>query len=74
MNLTTQVDSHGIVHAASFRDPSGFMFFNGQGQLLRQVNQRYYSNYRQLIDSGLHDELVGNGLMVRQLYLLGQQI
>jgi ribosomal protein L11 methylase PrmA len=49
---------------ASFRDPSGFIFRDAQGRLCRQVNPSYLPHYRQLMDSGLHQELVDAGLMV----------
>ncbi len=48
---------------SSFRDPSGFLFTR-DGQLYRQVNQRYRSHYDQLIGSGLYDELVAAGLLI----------
>ncbi len=48
---------------ASFRDPSGFLFYQ-DGVLYRQVNQEYQSHYDQLMESGLYQELVENGLMV----------
>jgi hypothetical protein len=49
--------------AASFRDPSGFLF-RRDGVLYRQVNQAYADNYRKLMDSGLYQELVDAGLLV----------
>ena len=48
---------------SSFRDPSGFVFYKDD-LLLRQVNQSYGNNYRQLMDSGLYDVLVSRGLLV----------
>lgn len=45
-------------HAASFRDPSGFVFFDQEGTLLRQINRVYEADYRALMDSGLYRELV----------------
>jgi len=47
----------------SFRDPSGFVF-SQDGVLYRQVNLPFAHYYRQLIDSGLHAELVRDGLIV----------
>ncbi len=52
------------VHTASFRDPAGFVFFDSRGQLLRQINHRSQQDYRKLVDSGLCEELVRDGLMV----------
>jgi len=42
---------------ASFRDPSGFVFYQ-EGRPYRQINQFYREDYRQLMDSGLYQELV----------------
>ncbi|MBL7644672.1 MAG: class I SAM-dependent methyltransferase [Candidatus Hydrogenedentes bacterium] len=50
--------------AASFRDPSGFVFRDDQGVLLRQVNAVYGPHYDQLMDSGLYAKLVKRGLLV----------
>ena len=49
--------------AASFRDPSGFLFTR-DGDLFRQVNQAYGEEYDRLIGSGLYDALVGDGLLI----------
>jgi methyltransferase family protein len=49
---------------SSFRDPSGFLFRDGSGTLLRQVNERYRSDYRLLMESGLYRDLVDNRLLV----------
>ena len=49
--------------AASFRDPSGFVF-RQDGVVLRQVNEAYGEDLRRLFDSGLHTELVEAGLLV----------
>lgn len=48
---------------ASFRDRSGFLF-QREGKLLRQVNLAYRDDYALLTDSGLYDELAGQGLLV----------
>lgn len=50
-------------HAASFRDPSGFLFHQ-DGSLYRQVNQVYREHYDHLMDSGLFSELVGAGKLL----------
>ncbi len=50
-------------HPASFRDPSGFLFTR-DGRLFRQVNQRYAKDYEHLLESGLYDDLVSDGLLV----------
>jgi len=51
------------LHPASFRDPSGFLFTR-DGQLFRQINKKYAADYDHLLDSGLYDDLVGDGLLV----------
>ena len=48
---------------ASFRDPSGFLFFRA-GILYRQVNRSYAADYDLLMSSGLYDKLVKVGLLV----------
>ena len=49
--------------AASFRDPSGFLF-TVQGDLYRQVNQVYRSDYERLASSGLYEELTSSDLLI----------
>ena len=49
---------------SSFRDPSGFLFTR-DGQLYRQINQAYQSDYTRLIESGLYSRLVKNGWLVQ---------
>ncbi len=49
--------------AASFRDPSGFLF-RKEGKLYRQINQVYADDYRLLNESGLYDRLVEKGLLI----------
>lgn len=48
----------------SFRDPAGAVFTR-EGTVYRQVNRSYEPHYRRLVDSGLADELIGAGLLVR---------
>ncbi len=43
--------------AASFRDPSGFLFTR-DNCLYRQVNQKYQPDYERLMSSGLYERLV----------------
>jgi hypothetical protein len=47
----------------SFRDPSGFVFFK-DNTLFRSVSYLYRDNYDHLIQSGLYDKLVGDGLLI----------
>src|SRR5215216_7686976 len=49
--------------AASFRDPSGFLFAR-DGVLYRQVNRKYEQEYTRLMESGLYDKLVKAGLLI----------
>jgi hypothetical protein len=49
--------------AASFRDPSGFVFERGEG-LFRQVNRSYAGLYDRLMGSGLYEGLTAAGLLV----------
>lgn len=49
--------------AASFRDPSGFMFRH-QGRVLRQVNKAYQANFDALKSSGLLAALFKHRLLI----------
>ena len=49
--------------AASFRDPSGFLF-RRDGKLYRQVNQAYQENYDKLVKSGLIQKLTKAGMLI----------
>ncbi len=54
----------GSREAASFRDPSGFVYRVDGGTVLRQVNACYAPQYRRLMKSGLYEELTADGLLV----------
>ena len=54
---------NGVV-ASSFRDPSGFVFYN-ENQLYRQINTCYRHHYDQLISSGLYAALLSTGLLIQ---------
>jgi hypothetical protein len=60
--MSSQVQDHQVV-ASSFRDPSGFLFWE-QGVLYRQVNQVYREHYDYLISSGLYEHLVRRKLLI----------
>ena len=47
----------------SFRDPSGFLFWQ-DGELYRQVNKVYGESYDHLVNSGLYEALVQAGLLI----------
>ena len=49
--------------SGSFRDPSGFMF-KRNGELYRQVNQKYHEEYDLLMSSGLYDQLTKSKTLV----------
>jgi hypothetical protein len=49
--------------AASFRDPSGFLFQQA-GVLYRQVNKSYKTHYDMLMKSGLYERLVKGGILI----------
>ncbi len=51
------------IHESSFRDPSGFLFYEN-GKLLRQVNTCYQDDYDLLMGSGLYDKLREKGFLV----------
>jgi hypothetical protein len=49
--------------AASFRDPSGYLF-RRDGKLYRQVNRAYQENYDKLVKSGLIQKLTKAGMLI----------
>jgi hypothetical protein len=49
--------------AASFRDPSGFLF-SRDGVLYRQVNRKYEQEYVRFMESGLYEKLIKVGLLI----------
>lgn len=51
------------IHPASFRDPSGFVYFK-ENVLYRQINRSYQQDYDAFINSGLYKVLVENQLIV----------
>jgi hypothetical protein len=50
-------------HEASFRDPSGYMFYDGK-TLRRAVNPIYFPQYRKLKESGFFTTLIEKGLLI----------
>lgn len=50
--------------SASFRDPSGFLFRDSDGMLLRQINHRYRADFEALNNSGLYADLEKDGLLI----------
>jgi hypothetical protein len=51
------------ISAASFRDPSGFIFSHG-GVLYRQVNKSYKPHFTALVDSGLYAVLADQRMLI----------
>ena len=51
------------IEDSSFRDPSGFIFYDGD-TLLRQVNTSYKENYDHLMTSGLYEKLSQSDLLI----------
>lgn len=60
--MTNQNPGSGQL-SASFRDPSGFLFWRN-GTLYRQINRQYEGEYARLMESGLYDRLVKAGLLL----------
>ncbi len=50
--------------AASFRDPSGYLYKDSSGQLIRYVSRSYAAAYDFLMKSGLYQALQEQGLMI----------
>jgi hypothetical protein len=63
--MTTHKQNNGPL-AASFRDPSGFLF-SRNGILYRQINRGYEKEYARLMESGLYAKLVKAGLLIPHL-------
>lgn len=49
---------------ASFRDPAGFIYYK-DGAVYRQIKKCYFKQYRHLMNSGLYDELIKLGYLVK---------
>lgn len=48
---------------SSFRDPSGFVFWE-DNRPYRQINEIYKHQYKHLMESGLYESLVSDGLLI----------
>ena len=57
--MTKKTDAH----QASFRDPSGYMFYDGK-ILRRAIKPIYFPQYNKLKDSGFFKNLISNGLLI----------
>lgn len=54
---------HRKIVPGSFRDPSGFVFYNN-GSIYRQINTNYKNEYDSLMNSGLYESLVNDELLI----------
>lgn len=54
---------NGVNLASSFRDPSGFVFYQ-DGHLYRQINVVYKENYEHAVGSGFYKNLIQNCLLI----------
>lgn len=52
------------VHNASFRDPSGYIYYDENGSLMRKINDSGLEDFRFLVDSGLYERLVNKSLLI----------
>jgi hypothetical protein len=52
-----------VIHPASFRDPSGFVF-QWNDKYYRQVNKSYTDDYNLLMSSGLYGQLTASGALI----------
>lgn len=59
--------------SGSFRDPSGTVF-RKNGSIYRRINEIYKDNYNFLINSGLYDVLVKDGLLISHKEVLNQNL
>ncbi len=53
-----------VKHPGSFRDPAGHILVDDKGGVYRQVTSAGQADYDAMMQSGLYDDLVNNGLMV----------
>lgn len=49
---------------SSFRDPAGYVYYK-DGKVYRRINKCYFKQYDYLMKSGLYDELVDHGYLIR---------
>lgn len=52
-----------LKETSSFRDPSGFLFFENN-VLYRQINKSYEKDFHKLMTSGLYDELTSDHFLI----------
>lgn len=49
---------------SSFRDPAGYIYYEN-GKVYRRINKCYIKTFEHLIESGLYDELLNEGLIIK---------
>src|SRR5690606_29487013 len=59
IQMTKQTD----VHQASFRDLSGYVFYDGK-TIRRRINPIYFPQYNKLKSSGFFKNSISNGLLI----------
>jgi hypothetical protein len=62
--MTTAAPRGSRPHGASYRDPAGFVFMDGEA-LYRQVNNAGRRDYERLMTSGIYEQLTTSGDLVR---------
>lgn len=66
--MPTQLTEKPIRNAASFRDPSGFVF-ELDGRIFRALDDPAYAMVREMKETGLLDQLVDEGTVVRTQFV-----
>ena len=56
-------NKYRVKEPGSFRDPSGFLFFD-RGNIYRQINTIYRKDYDLLMESGLYKALIDSNLLI----------
>lgn len=63
MKKTPKTMTKNKHHEASFRDPSGYMFYDNN-VLRRAINPIYFQQYKSLTETGFYDALIKKGLLI----------
>ncbi len=65
-------NSNFEISAASFRDPSGYIFTRN-GRIYRAISYSYQENYDFLISSGLYNKLIDENLLIPHIELADEK-
>jgi hypothetical protein len=57
------------IEPSSYRDNSGFVFLD-EGRIYRSINKSYFSQYNQLMNSGLYEKLISKKLLIEHNEIL----